>query len=161
MSPRFRFLGISLPKTFHFKLLTITATVILAVAAVVVSVHSSNQPASSAENSRGASGSKTGHTPAGHSLAPAPLAPTVTATKTDSLFTDVDGDLQADPGDTLKYSVNINSSGEDATGVTFTDTVDPNTAFVPGSLTATPVAVDDSYSATGNIRISVESGVGI
>ncbi len=83
------------------------------------------------------------------------LAPTVTATKTDALFTDVDGDLQADPGDTLKYTVTINASGEDATGVTFTDTVDPNTAFVPGSLTASPVAVDDSYVATGNVRISV------
>ncbi|HSS21263.1 MAG TPA: Calx-beta domain-containing protein [Pyrinomonadaceae bacterium] len=84
-----------------------------------------------------------------------PLAPIVSATKSDSLFTDVDGDLQADPGDTLKYTVNINSIGGDATGVTFTDTVDPNTAFVPGSLRATPVAVDDSYSATGNVRISV------
>ncbi len=83
------------------------------------------------------------------------LAPTVTASKSDSLFTDVDGDFQADPGDTLQYSVNITASGEDATGVTFTDTVDPNTAFVPGSLTATPVAVDDSYSALGNVRISV------
>jgi hypothetical protein len=84
-----------------------------------------------------------------------PLAPSVSATKTDALFTDVDGDLQADPGDTLKYTVNISASGEDATGVTFSDTVDPNTAFVPGTLRATPVAVDDSYAATGNIRISV------
>jgi len=83
------------------------------------------------------------------------LAPTVSATKTDALFTDVDGDLQADPGDTLKYTVNINAAGEDATGVTFTDTVDPNTAFVPGTLRATPVAVNDSYAATGNVRISV------
>jgi Bacterial Ig domain/Calx-beta domain len=83
------------------------------------------------------------------------LVPSVSATKSDSLFTDVDGDLQADPGDTLKYTVNITASGSDATGVTFTDTVDPNTAFVPGSLRATPVAVDDSYAATGNIRISV------
>lgn len=84
-----------------------------------------------------------------------PLAPTVTASKTDALFTDVDGDLQADPGDTLQYTVTINASGEDATSVSFTDTVDPNTAFVGGSLTATPVAVDDSYAATGNVRISV------
>jgi hypothetical protein len=83
------------------------------------------------------------------------LSPTVTASKTDSLFTDVDGDLQADPGDTLQYSVNINASGDDANGVSLTDTVDPNTTFVPGSLTATPVAVDDSYSALGNVRISV------
>ena len=89
------------------------------------------------------------------------LAPTVTATKTDALFTDVDGDLQADPGDTLKYTVTINAAGEDATGVTFTDTVDPNTAFVAGSLTATPVAVNDSYAATGNVRISVPAGSGV
>ena len=89
------------------------------------------------------------------------LAPTVTATKTDSLFTDVDGDLQADPGDTLKYTVSISASGEDATGVTFTDTVDPNTAFVGGSLTATPVAVNDSYAATGNVRITVPAGSGV
>lgn len=84
-----------------------------------------------------------------------PLAPTVSATKADSLLTDVDNDNQADPGDTIKYTVNINASGEDATGVSFTDTVDPNTAFVPGSLRATPVAVDDTYAATGNVRISV------
>ncbi|HVQ36635.1 MAG TPA: Ig-like domain-containing protein, partial [Pyrinomonadaceae bacterium] len=83
------------------------------------------------------------------------LATTVTATKSDSLFLDVDGDLQADPGDTLQYSVNISASGGDATGVSFDDTVDPNTAFVPGSLTATAVGVDDSYSALGNVRISV------
>src|SRR6185503_7389530 len=83
------------------------------------------------------------------------LAPTVSATKTDALFTDVDGDLQADPGDTLKYTVNISAVGEDATGVTFTDTVDPNTAFVAGTLRATPVAVNDTYAATGNVRIQI------
>jgi hypothetical protein len=85
----------------------------------------------------------------------APVAPTVTATKTDSLFADADNDTQADPGDTIKYTVNISASGSDATGVTFTDNVDPNTTFVPGSLTATPVAVDDTYSALGNVRISI------
>ncbi|PYK09428.1 MAG: hypothetical protein DME65_11995, partial [Verrucomicrobia bacterium] len=85
----------------------------------------------------------------------APLVPTVTASKTDSLFADADSDSQADPGDTIKYTVNIGASGSDATGVTFTDNVDPNTTFVAGSLTATPVAVDDSYSALGNVRISV------
>ena len=95
-----------------------------------------------------------GHAPAPLNLTSV-LAPTVSATKSDSLFTDVDGDTQADPGDTLQYTVNINASGEDATGVSFTDTVDPNTTFVPGSLTATPVAVDDSYAAIGNVRISV------
>src|SRR6185369_5244631 len=85
----------------------------------------------------------------------APFTPTVTATKTDSLFTDVDNDNNADPGDTLKYTVTINATGEDATGVTFTDTVDPNTAFVAGTLQTTPLARNDSYTATGNVRISV------
>lgn len=96
-----------------------------------------------------------------HRWATALLAPVVTASKTDALFTDVDGDLQADPGDTLKYTVTINASGEDATGVNFTDTVDPNTAFVGGSLTATPVAVNDSYQAIGNVRITVPAGSGV
>ncbi|HET6670922.1 MAG TPA: Ig-like domain-containing protein, partial [Pyrinomonadaceae bacterium] len=85
------------------------------------------------------------------------VVPTVTASKTDALFTDVDGDTMADPGDTLEYTVGISASGEDATGVTFSDTVDPNTTFVPGSLTASPVALDDSYSATGNVRISISA----
>ena len=64
----------------------------------------------------------------------------MTATKTDSLLVDNDIDLKADPGDTLKYTVVIGATGEDATGVTFTDTVDPNTAFVPGSIFTTPLA---------------------
>jgi uncharacterized repeat protein (TIGR01451 family) len=103
--------------------------------------------------------------PAAHAVKPkhsvvsnpmlAPFAPTVTATKTDSLFTDLDNDNNADPGDTLKYTVTINATGEDATGVTFTDTVDPNTTFVAGTLMTTPLARNDSYTATGNVRISV------
>src|SRR5688572_12931832 len=84
-----------------------------------------------------------------------PVVPTITASKTDTLFTDLDLDTQADPGDTLKYTVVIGATGEDATGVVFTDTVDPNTAFVAGTLMTTPLAINDSYSASGNIRITV------
>ena len=81
--------------------------------------------------------------------------PTVTATKTDFLQVDNDLDLKADPGDTLRYTVVIGATGEDATGVSFSDTVDPNTTFVPGSLQTTPLARNDSFSASGNIRITV------
>ena len=89
-------------------------------------------------------------------LVPSPFAPTVTATKADSLITDVDLDGKADPGDTLKYNVVIGASGQDATGVTFTDTVDPNTTFVGGTLAASPVAVNDTFpvTVTGNVRIN-------
>src|SRR5829696_3955136 len=84
-----------------------------------------------------------------------PFVSTVTATKTDFLQVDNDLDLKADPGDTLRYTVIIGATGEDATGVTFSDTVDPNTAFVPGSLQTTPLARNDSFFAAGNIRIQV------
>ena len=84
------------------------------------------------------------------------MAPIVTASKTDALLTDVDTDGKADPGDTLKYTVVIGASGENATGVNFTDTVDPNTTFVGGSLAASPVAVNDTFPVTvaGNVRIN-------
>src|SRR5262245_51111058 len=91
----------------------------------------------------------------------APFTPTVTATKADSLLIDNDSDTKADPGDTVKYTVTIGATGEDATGVTFTDTVDPNSTFVAGSLRTTPLARPDSYSATGNIRITVAAGSGV
>src|SRR5215217_592052 len=86
----------------------------------------------------------------------APVAHTVTASKADSLFTDVDIDGKADPGDTLKYKVDITASGMDATGVTFTDTVDPNTSFVGGTLAASAVATNDTFpvTVTGNVRIN-------
>jgi uncharacterized repeat protein (TIGR01451 family) len=98
----------------------------------------------------------TSNSPNSVALSPAtPLAPTVTATKTDALLTDVDNDTKADPGDTLRYTVGITAAGEDATGVVFSDTLDPNTAFVPGSVMTTPLARNDSYNASGNIRIQI------
>jgi len=108
------------------------------------------------KNSRSNSVPVNSHTATGTSATfVSPVAPTVTATKTDSLFTDVDLDGKADPGDTLKYTVVIGATGADATGVTFTDTVDPNTTFVAGTLRTTPLARADSYTATGNVRIQV------
>src|SRR5262245_12225968 len=58
---------------------------------------------------------KPARTSSATSPAPAAMAPTVTATKTDSLFADGDSDNQADPGDTIKYTVNITSTGDTAT----------------------------------------------
>ncbi|HEX6622271.1 MAG TPA: Ig-like domain-containing protein, partial [Pyrinomonadaceae bacterium] len=90
----------------------------------------------------------------------APLAPGVTATKTDS-FPDPDGDNKAAPGQTITYTVQITNNGADAaTGVTFTDLIGANIALVPGSVDATPVAIDDAYAAVGNVRISVPDGAG-
>jgi uncharacterized repeat protein (TIGR01451 family) len=88
-----------------------------------------------------------------------PFAPTITATKSHML---APGDTQADPGDTLTYTVVITNSGStDATGVNFSDTIDPNTTLVPGSLIASPIASDDSYHTIGNVNISVPVGLGV
>ncbi len=108
---------------------------------------------------------------AGSASAPAPaprataqpaafaFAPLITATKKDA-FPDPDNDGNAAPGATITYTVQINNSGTDATGVVFNDTVDANTTFVPGSITTTPVAIDDTYSAIGNVQINVPDGAG-
>lgn len=96
----------------------------------------------------------------GGSVANAAVGPVVTATKTAS-FPD-HGNGKALAGDTITYAVRITNSGDqDATGVHFSDTLDPNTTLVAGSLTNTPLAVNDSYSAIGNVRISVPAAQGV
>jgi uncharacterized repeat protein (TIGR01451 family) len=171
MKPRLTAFRTFVSKRFHFKLLSVAIASVFAVTGVVVSVQSRNGERAKATAAaveanqkltrNNASVSKLRlpaifRSPISLNLM-APPAPTVTASKTDAVPAsgDADNDGLADPGDTIRYTVTINAGGMDATGVTFTDTVDPNTTFVPGSLTATPVAVDDSYSAAGNIRISV------
>ncbi|HEX8187580.1 MAG TPA: Ig-like domain-containing protein, partial [Pyrinomonadaceae bacterium] len=88
------------------------------------------------------------------------VAPLISATKSDA-FPDPDNDGKAVPGDTITYTVQVNNGGTDAAGVVFSDTVDANTTLVPGSVTTTPVAIDDSYSAVGNVRISVPAAGGL
>ncbi len=79
----------------------------------------------------------------------------VKATKTDS-FADPDGDGKAEPGATITYDVNVSNTGAaDATGVAFTDTIDPNTTLVSGSLRVSPLAFADSYSASKDTALSV------
>ena len=81
-----------------------------------------------------------------------PVGPVVTATKVDS-FPDPNADGKADPGETITYTINISNAGPgDATGVSFTDTIDPNTTLVPLSGV---LATDDDYNTIGNVNINV------
>ncbi|MCP4542818.1 MAG: DUF2341 domain-containing protein [Chloroflexi bacterium] len=62
-------------------------------------------------------------------------APEIEIYKTDFLFEDIEGDGWASPGDTLLYEVSIVNNGTAvATGIVFSDTVDPNTTLVTGSV---------------------------
>jgi hypothetical protein len=81
-------------------------------------------------------------------------APAITASKADAFLTG-DGDGKADPGETIAYTVVINNSGTDATGVAYTDTIDANTTLVGGSMSVSPMAADDTYPQTviGNMPI--------
>ncbi|HEY5883589.1 MAG TPA: LamG-like jellyroll fold domain-containing protein, partial [Pyrinomonadaceae bacterium] len=88
---------------------------------------------------------------------PAPLLPAITATKTGVIIGD-DGDGKADPGATekIEYTVTISNNGTtDATGVTLSDTIDVHTTLVGGSVNTQPIADPDTYSASGNIPISL------
>jgi uncharacterized repeat protein (TIGR01451 family) len=100
--------------------------------------------------------------PAGPQLAPAPTdraapdAVAITATKVDGLAVDTNGDGRVNPGDTISYTVTITNSGStDGTGVNFSDTPDPNTTLVPGSIQVSPIAGNDSYTTVGNTALAV------
>src|SRR6266481_4613186 len=87
---------------------------------------------------------------------PAPKSPeavAITATNRDAFPNHGDG--KAHEGDTITYSLVVTNNGNtDATGVVFNDTVDLNTStLVPGSPALSPVAIADTYSVLGNVRI--------
>lgn len=84
----------------------------------------------------------------------------ITATKADVLLDDADSSGAASPGDTLEYTVIITNSGADAaTGVAYNDDIDSNTTLVPGSVTYSPIAVDDTYPETILGNVSVDSAL--
>ena len=65
-------------------------------------------------------------------------------------------------GDTITYSTTVsNTGGASGTGVTFSDTPDANTSLLAGSIQASPVALNQTYTATGNVSISVPAGSGV
>ncbi|HVQ55650.1 MAG TPA: Ig-like domain-containing protein, partial [Pyrinomonadaceae bacterium] len=90
------------------------------------------------------------------------LPPSITATKAvvDVLGT-VDGN--ADPGDTLEYTITINNgaapgAGNDATGVAVSDALQNIQTLVGGSLVVSPIAINDTYASIGNVGINVTDG---
>ncbi len=85
------------------------------------------------------------------------LPPSITANNSVA----VQGGGSAVPGGQLNYTVVINNAGTDATGVAYTDVLNSNLTLVAGSVTATPIVVDDSYNVVGNVGIVVNAASGL
>jgi uncharacterized repeat protein (TIGR01451 family) len=167
-NPRLPFRNRRILFVFLISLATFAAPVTFLVSASMRSAASSGEhaaggadaPGAKAKNVGAASSKKAGARDASlgvPDMSLAPLsAPLISATKTDALVADTNGDGTAGSGDTLRYTVQISNSGAAAAlGLMFADTIDPNTTLVNGSLKTTPLARNDSYNASGNIQISI------
>jgi len=88
-------------------------------------------------------------------VTPLDFDPLITATLTDILFMDLDGDLLADEGDTLRYLLEITNTGrESASNVQFTTGVSPDTALLVGSVTTTQGHIL-SGETVGDVTVTV------
>lgn len=84
--------------------------------------------------------------------------PSASFDKAVSLLTDPDGDMTPSRGDTLRYTLTITNTGAlTLLGVTLTDTPDPNTALIVGSVT-TNAGVVTSGNNGGDTSVGVAIG---
>ena len=89
-------------------------------------------------------------------VTPVVSAPLVDAFKTDVLFDDADGDGIASGGDTLIYVVTITNSGNaTALNLAFTDTPDPLTSLVPGSVQTSQGAITGGNAGSPPIVVQL------
>lgn len=82
--------------------------------------------------------------------------PIIEAFKSASLLVDADFDGLPSPGDTLRYVVRVDNSGnQDASGVMFVDTPDPNTTLVPGSVTTSQGIITDGNAGLPPVVVDI------
>lgn len=68
-------------------------------------------------------------------------------------------DGNADPGETLEYTVTVTNTGADpATNLVVSDQLAGPQTLVGGSLVVSPIAVNDTYASIGNVGINVPDG---
>ncbi|HYU36070.1 MAG TPA: IPTL-CTERM sorting domain-containing protein [Thermoanaerobaculia bacterium] len=86
---------------------------------------------------------------------------TLTASKTVAIINDVDGDGNADPGDTLRYTVVVSNPDDAfnaaATGVLYGNATPANTSLVTGSVTTTQGTVT-AGNGGGDTSVGVNLG---
>lgn len=88
--------------------------------------------------------------------------PVLAPTQTDQIIIDNQTPGSADPNDRIRYTVTIqNTGGAPAILVQLNAVLDGRTTLVPGSFKSSPLAINDAYTATGNVGISVAAGSGL
>ena len=85
--------------------------------------------------------------------------PALGAEKEDQLA-DANSDGKANPGETVKYTVRVASSGGDATKLSIKDVLDGRTAL-NGKVKSKPLALPDAFSTLGNLRIQISAASGL
>jgi uncharacterized repeat protein (TIGR01451 family) len=89
-------------------------------------------------------------------ITPITTAPVLIADKAALLFADPDNNGVPSPGDTLLYQVIIKNVGNTgATGVTFTDTPDANTALVAGSVRTSQGTITGGNAGTPPVVVDI------
>lgn len=87
---------------------------------------------------------------------------TIVPTQTDMIIIDNGTSGKADPNDRIQYKVTIQNTGAaSGTNTQLNVVPDPRTTFVAGTFKSTPLAVPDTYTATGNVGISVPAASGV
>ena len=81
--------------------------------------------------------------------------PVVTVTKDDN----VPAATLKPAGTTITYTNTISDTGADATGVQFIDPDVAHTTYVAGSLTATPLAINDTYGITIGANSTIDTSI--
>jgi uncharacterized repeat protein (TIGR01451 family) len=91
-------------------------------------------------------------------LRPPEPTPLLRPTKDDALLVDHNGDSRADPGDSVRYTIEIVNAGNgSAQGVVLSDTPDSNSSLIAGSVTTSQ---GDVVSGNGVGDTSVEVDLG-
>ncbi|HQH70802.1 MAG TPA: Ig-like domain-containing protein, partial [bacterium] len=91
-----------------------------------------------------------------------PARDALLAEKSVRLEDDLNGNQAADPGDSVTYTDTlVNVGPADLFSLQLLDTLDANTAQVPGTVKTTPLAFNDSYQSLGNVGIDVPAANGL
>jgi hypothetical protein len=151
-----RTLRFSLQRLFLLTLVSFVA--VAAVLGIAASANKANRAAKA--RAEQAANTKSGIDPAlqNDKQPNAPTAAAIVATLTDN----VTAATKVAPGATINYTATITNNGaaspaDDATNLNYSGPLDANTTLVPGSVHASPIALNDTYNWVGNTLLDTNA----